>query len=99
MHVLPLQFGLALALIGCPALAQGSASVAAKQRLGLNDAVPGKDGIKRALVLRGLDKITARPTNIFAPIGVPVDFASLTITACFDRLSMRGIFLPSTPMQ
>ena len=81
MRALPLRFGLALALIGEPALAQASASVAAKQRLSLNDAVPGKDGIKRALVLRGLDKITGRPTNIFAPIGVPVDFASLTITA------------------
>ena len=81
MQALPLQFSLALALIGGPALAQGNSSVVAKQRLSLNDAVPGKDGIKRALVLRGLDKITGRPTNIFAPIGVPVDFASLTITA------------------
>ena len=52
-----------------------------KQHLTLNDAVPGKDGIRRALVLRGLDKITGRPTNVFAPIGVPVDFATLTITA------------------
>ncbi len=47
----------------------------------LADAVPGKDGVKRAVVLRGLDKITGRPENIFAPVGVPVEFASLTITA------------------
>lgn len=33
------------------------------------------------LLLRGLDKITGRPTNIAAPIGKPVHFATLTITA------------------
>ena len=33
------------------------------------------------LLLRGLDKITGRPTNITAPIGKPVRFATLTITA------------------
>ena len=32
-------------------------------------------------MLRGLDKITGRPTNIVAPIGKPVQFATLTITA------------------
>jgi hypothetical protein len=31
--------------------------------------------------LRGLEKITGRPTNITAPIGKPVKFATLTITA------------------
>jgi len=35
------------------------------------------------LLLRGLDKITGRPTNITAPIGKPVTFATLTITARF----------------
>ena len=33
------------------------------------------------LMLRGLDKITGKPTNIAAPIGKPVQFATLTITA------------------
>ena len=33
------------------------------------------------LLLRGLDKITGKPTNIAAPIGKPVQFATLTITA------------------
>jgi hypothetical protein len=33
------------------------------------------------LLLRGLDKITGRPTDIVAPIGKPVHFATLTITA------------------
>jgi hypothetical protein len=60
-------------LLGAPAFAQKTLTVA--------DAVPGKDGVKRAVVLRGLDKMTGRPTNIFAPVGVPVDFATLTITA------------------
>ena len=33
------------------------------------------------LTLRGLEKITGRPTNIVAPIGKTVSFATLTITA------------------
>jgi hypothetical protein len=33
------------------------------------------------LMMRGLDKITGRPTNITAPVGKPVHFATLTITA------------------
>jgi hypothetical protein len=51
------------------------------RNLTIADAVPGKDGIKRALVMRGLDKITGRPSNVFAPVGVPVQFATLSITA------------------
>jgi hypothetical protein len=35
------------------------------------------------LLLRGLDKITGRPTDIAAPLGHPVQFATLTITARF----------------
>jgi hypothetical protein len=35
------------------------------------------------LMLRGLDKITGRPTDIAAPIGREVHFATLTITARF----------------
>jgi hypothetical protein len=34
-----------------------------------------------AVVLRGLDKITGRATDIVAPIDKPVQFATLTITA------------------
>lgn len=33
------------------------------------------------LLLRGLDKITGRPSEITAPIGKPVRYATLTITA------------------
>jgi hypothetical protein len=43
--------------------------------------LPPKGGTE--LQLRGLDKITGRPTNITAPIGKPVRFATLTITARF----------------
>jgi hypothetical protein len=41
------------------------------------------------LQLRGLEKITGRPTNITAPIGKPVNFATLTITAryCYSTPS------------
>jgi len=35
------------------------------------------------LIMRGLDKITGRPTSITAPIGKQVTFATLTITARF----------------
>jgi hypothetical protein len=72
------------ALISTPLLAQtnapGGESGQPQKPLTVADAVAGKDGIKRAVVLRGLDKMTGRPTNIFAPVGVPVDFATLTIT-------------------
>ena len=79
-----------LLTVGAPAamssvaLAQdsGSVDIAAPQRmLSVADAVPGKDGIKRAVVLRGLDKIFGKAVNIFAPVGVPVKYATLTITA------------------
>jgi len=73
------------ALISASVLAQTNASSGEsgqpQKPLTVADAIPGKDGIKRAVVLRGLDKMTGRPTNIFAPVGVPVDFATLTITA------------------
>lgn len=66
------------------AFAQGNAAVdfAAPQRpLTVADAQPGKDGVKRAVILRGLDKISGQAVNIFAPVGVPVKFATLSITA------------------
>lgn len=53
------------------------------------DAIPGKDGVKRMAILRGLDKITGKAVNIDAPIGVPVRYATLTITAdyCYSTPS------------
>ncbi|HEY8949258.1 MAG TPA: DUF2155 domain-containing protein [Rhizomicrobium sp.] len=51
------------------------------EQAALNTAVPAKDGVKRMIIMRGLDKITGRPANILAPVGVPVKYATLTITA------------------
>ncbi len=42
---------------------------------------PLADAPGTMLMLRGLEKITGRPTDIVAPIGKPVQFATLTITA------------------
>jgi hypothetical protein len=42
---------------------------------------PAKPAGPATLLLRGLDKITGRPTNIEAPLGKPVHFATLTIVA------------------
>lgn len=45
------------------------------------NARPGKDGVKRMAILRGLDKLTGQSAVIDAPVGVPVHYATLTITA------------------
>ena len=45
------------------------------------DAVPDARGVRRMVVLRGLDKITGRAIDVLAPAGVPVRFGTLTITA------------------
>jgi hypothetical protein len=42
--------------------------------------VPPAPAGPASLMLRGLEKITGKPTNIVAPIGKPVHFATLTIT-------------------
>jgi hypothetical protein len=42
---------------------------------------PPKPAGPLALILRGLDKITGRPTTLVAPIGKPINYATLTITA------------------
>lgn len=44
-------------------------------------AQPAKPNEPMVLMMRGLDKITGRATDIVAPIGKPVAFATLTITA------------------
>ncbi len=43
-------------------------------------AVPPKPLGPLTLILRGLDKITGRPTTLVAPIGKPIHYATLTIT-------------------
>ena len=74
------------------AQSNGVVDFAAPQRpLTVADAMPGKDGVKRAVVLRALDKISGQAVNIFAPVGVPVKFATLTITAryCYSTPSIE----------
>jgi hypothetical protein len=44
-------------------------------------ATPPKPLGPLTLILRGLDKITGRPTTLVAPIGKPIQYATLTITA------------------
>jgi hypothetical protein len=56
------------------------ASVPAPADLPAGVTLPAQQG-PMTLMLRGLDKISGRPSNIIAPIGKPVNFATLTITA------------------
>ena len=56
------------------------ATVPAPSDLPAGVTLPAAQG-PMTLLLRGLDKITGRPTNIVAPVGKPVQFATLTITA------------------
>ena len=63
------------------AVASPNQYVQPAHQLSVANAVPGKDGVKRMVILRGLDKITARASIINAPVGVPVKYATLTITA------------------
>lgn len=72
--------------LGAPAMATtgGDAVVdlsRAPKTYTVADARPGKDGVKRMAILRGLDKITGQAVNIDAPVGVPVTYATLTIAA------------------
>ena len=77
----------ALMLLPAGALAQGAAAPnpAAMPAMIPEAAVPPPAPPQGGTVLtmRGLDKITGRPTSIVAPIGKPVQFATLTITARF----------------
>ncbi len=45
------------------------------------DAAPDAHGVRRMVVLRGLDKVTGRAIDINAPAGVPVNFGTLVMTA------------------
>jgi hypothetical protein len=74
-------------LAAAPALAQPTkpnpGAVAAKPPVAASpaNAAPAPPAGPMSLLLRGLDKITGRPTDITAPIGKTVNFATLTITA------------------
>ena len=72
-------FGFALAL-GC--LGQATAdSISAHMKVALTEAVPDQHGVRKVLIVRGLDKMTGRASTFLAPVGKPVQYATLTITA------------------
>ena len=72
-------------------VAPGATAPAQPATPAATQAAPADSGVQPSqqpqggsvLTLRGLEKITGRPTNIVAPIGKPVNFATLTITARF----------------
>ena len=72
---------LCLPLVLAATAAQGAAVATPPKVLTIADAKAGKDGIKRLVMLRGLDKITGRAIDIAAPAGVPVRFGTLSITS------------------
>ena len=45
-----------------------------------DDATPDENGVKRAIIMGGLDKITARTVRFMAPVGKTVRFKKLLIT-------------------
>jgi hypothetical protein len=67
--------------VSAPAPAAPAAATPAAPEATPAEAAPVQPVGGTILILRGLDKITGRPTNIVAPIGKPVKFATLTITA------------------
>jgi hypothetical protein len=74
-----------LLLVAAPAVAQAPGAkldlAAAPTPPAGKETPPAPDSGPMTLMLRGLDKITGRPSEITAPIGKPVTFATLTITA------------------
>lgn len=86
-------------LAALPAMAQDAAAPApAVVKLGdlpsvltkpatFEDAVPDEKGVRRSVVMGGLDKITARTFTFEAPVGHTVKFKKLLITArtCYVR--------------
>lgn len=51
-----------------------------------DDAVPDEKGVRRSVLMGGLDKITARTFKFEAPVGVTVRFKKLLITARMCRV-------------
>jgi hypothetical protein len=64
-----------------PSVTGAPAGVPAPDALPPGVTLPAQPAGPMTLMLRGLDKITGRPTNISAPIGKTVSFATLSITA------------------
>jgi hypothetical protein len=66
-----------------PGFAQAPANTVppTARALTIADAMPDARGVRRMVVLRGLDKVTGRAIDISAPAGVPVKFGTLIMTA------------------
>ena len=75
-----LTYALALVGLALAARAAPAPSPLPPKPPTIADAKPDAHGVKRMAVLRGLDKITGRATDITAPVGVPVRFGTLTLT-------------------
>ena len=71
---------MSLAAANVSAAPAPSPNVLPPRAISLADAVPDSHGVKRMAVLRGLDKVTGRATDINTPAGVPVRFGTLTLT-------------------
>ncbi len=96
IHNRVLIAGVAFALLGASALAAApvvtpkpAKPVSAKPAKPPKPTPPPKPVGPLTLVLRGLDKITGRPTTLLVPIGKSVQFATLTVTAryCYSTPS------------
>lgn len=88
-----LKSGAAFALLGAAAFAAPPAAtpkpakpVSAKP---VKPATPSKPVGPLTLIMRGLDKITGRPTTLLVPIGKSAQFATLTVSAryCYSTPS------------
>jgi hypothetical protein len=96
IHNRILTSGAAFALLGAWAFAAAPATmpkppkpVSAKPVKPAKPIPPPKPVGPLTLVMRGLDKITGRPTTLLVPIGKSIQFATLTITAryCYSTPS------------
>jgi len=85
MRILKVLFasGAAVALLGSIALAAPPATPkpVAPKPVAAKPAKPPAPRGPLTLIMRGLDKITGRPTTLLVPIGKSVQFATLTVTA------------------
>ena len=72
-----LAIGLAIAVAAAPGLAQQRPVAPPAPSIGLVRSAGAVD--QRVAVLQGLDKVTARPQRIVAPIGKSVQFGTLMV--------------------
>lgn len=76
-------------LVASAVLALASSAAVAPTAKPVKHLAPAKPVGPLTLIMRGLDKITGRPTTLLVPIGKSVQFATLTISAryCYSTPS------------